>query len=133
MRLPDSKSAKKKAPYVLIQVVKTEDIQKPGEEPSALAYVRIILCVYSDDESEGALMLLNLAERIRISFLKNPLMGENGEFSLDVNDNPLEFLAYPDDTAPYYPGEFFGVWHIPSVEREVPEVWGENLKHPYPW
>ena len=122
MRLPDSKSATKIAPYVLIQLITATDEQPTRDQDDSYAVVRIILCTYNQDEQEGALQLLNLASRIRISLLKTCVVGPNNEFWLDKTEK-LEFMAYPDDTAPYYAGEMIGTWHIPPVKREVPQIW----------
>lgn len=121
MRLPDSKEAKKKAPYVLIQLITTQDFQEQGNIDDSVAVVRIICCVYHKDEQEGALALLNLASRIRIALLKSCAIGPQNAFVLDKTEK-LEFLAYPDDTAPYYAGEMIGVWHLPPIPREV-QLW----------
>ncbi len=118
MRLPDSKEAKKKAPYVLVQLITTGDVQNERQIDDSYAIIRIICCVYNRDEQAGALNLLNLASRIRIAFLKACSIGENHEFVLDKTEK-LEFMAYPDDTAPYYAGEMIGLWHLPPIEREV--------------
>jgi len=118
MRLPDSKEAKKKAPYVLVQLITTGDVQEQGRQDDSYAVIRILGCVYDDDEQEGALSLLNLMSRIRIALLKKCTVGANNAFILDKTEK-LEFMAYPDDTAPYYAGEMIGVWHLPPIEREV--------------
>lgn len=117
MRLPDSKAAQKKAPYILHQFITGADSQPQGERDSSTAKVRTIFCVYNDDEQEGALMLLNLMERVRIGILKKIVIGN--QFTLD-KEAGLECLVYPDDTAPYYCGEMVSNWIMPSVEREVP-------------
>lgn len=75
MRLPDSGSAKKKAPYIIHQVVTTNDLQPVGEQIHATAKLRTVFCVYSPDEEEGSLMLLNLMERLRIALLKQVVIG----------------------------------------------------------
>lgn len=116
MRLPDSKSAHKKAPYVLHQFITGADQQSPGSQNTSTATVRSIFCVYSDDEEEGGMILLNLMERVRIALLRQRVIGD--QFTLDL-DAKLETLCYPDDTAPYYAGEMISVWKIPTVEREV--------------
>ena len=121
MRLPNSKEAKKKAPYVLVQLITTGDMQNERQQDDSYAVIRIILCTYNKDEQEGALALLNLASRIRIALLKQCTVGENNAFWLDKTEK-LEFMAYPDDTAPYYPGEMIGVWHLPPIKREV-QLW----------
>ena len=118
MRLPDSKEAKKKAPYVLVQLITSADVQNERSFDDSYAVIRIICCVYNKDEQEGALALLNLASRIRIAFLKTCMIGDNNAFVLDKTEK-LEFLAYPDDTAPYYAGEMIGLWHLPPIKREV--------------
>lgn len=116
MRLPDSKSAQKKAPYIIHQVINSKDIQPEGEDVSSSTVVRSIFGVYNDNEEEGALMLLNLMERLRIYLLKQVVIG--GQFQLDLKAG-LESLVYPDDTAPYYAGEMLSTWILPAVEREV--------------
>ena len=121
MRLPNSKEAKKKASYVLVQLITTGDVQEQGRTDDSYAIVRLILCVYHKDEQEGALALLNLASRIRIAFLKTCTVGANNEFVLDKSEK-LEFMPYPDDTAPYFAGEMIGVWHLPPIKREV-RIW----------
>ena len=121
MRLPNSKEAKKKAPYVLVQLITTGDMQDERQIDDSYVVIRIILCTYNKDEQEGALALLNLASRIRIELLKKCVVGENNAFWLDKTEK-LEFMAYPDDTAPYYAGEMIGVWHLPPIKREV-QLW----------
>lgn len=115
-RLPDSKSAKKKAPYILHQIITGKDIQPSGERASSSVVVRTIFCVYHDDEQEGGLMLLNLMERLRIYLLEQVVIG--GQFQLDLEAG-LETLVYPDDTAPYYAGEMISTWSLPAIERKV--------------
>jgi len=122
MRLPDSKAAKKKAPYILHQIITTKDEQPQGESVAATATVRSIFCVYNDDEQEGGLMLLNLMERLRISLLRRVVIDRR--FQLDLQAG-LESLIYPDDTAPYYAGEMSSMWKLPAVEREVPSLNGD--------
>lgn len=121
MRLPDSKEAKKKAPYVLVQLITTGDMQDQRQIDDSYAIVRIICCVYDKDEQTGALNLLNLGSRIRIGLLKTCTVGDANQFVLDKTEK-LEFMAYPDDTAPYYAGEMIGVWHLPPIKREV-QLW----------
>lgn len=116
MRLPDSSSATKKVPYIIHQVITGKDSQKEGGMPDSSAVVRSIFCVYSDDEQEGAMMLLELMERLRIELLRRIVIGE--QFMLDLKKG-MEVLIYPDDTAPYFAGEMISNWTFPSVEREV--------------
>lgn len=116
MRLPDGASATKKAPYILHQVVTGRDVQPAGKAVSASAVVRTVFCVYHDDGQEGGLMLLNLMERLRIHLLKQGIIGR--QFRLDLSSG-LEYMIYPDDTAPYYMGEMSSAWTLPPVEREV--------------
>lgn len=119
MRLPDSKSATKKAPYILHQLITCKDQQTHGQRPKAVATVRSIFTVYNEDEQEGGWMLLNLVERVRIASLKAVSIGRRFRIDLDAG---LEFTVYPEDTAPYYAGEMFTQWEIPSIEREVRQL-----------
>lgn len=116
MRLPDSKSAFKKCPYIIHQLITGRDMQEEGQRVASTVQVRSIFCVYSDDEQEGSLMLLGLMERLRIKLLKQVVIGER--YQLDLTQG-AEVLIYPDDTAPYFAGEMITTWKIPSIEREV--------------
>ena len=120
-RLPNMKQNMKKAPYILHQMVNSASKQKPGEQLQSKAIVRSIFCVYCEDEQEGTLMLINLMERLRISLLRNPLIGDNA-FICDLEEG-LEDLVYQDDTCPYYLGEMLTTWELPPLKREVPSIW----------
>jgi len=119
-RLPDEKASNKYAPYVLHTVVNTSYTQEPGNLPEGLVNVRTLFCVYSEDEQEGGLNLLNLMERIRISLMAKPILDR--QFALD-HKGGIEQLVYPDDTAPFYLGEMMTVWKMPPVGREETAVW----------
>lgn len=121
-RLPDEKASTKYAPYVLHTVINTVYNQQPGDAPLGLCNIRTLFCVYSPDEQEGGLHLLNLMERIRIDLMVNPIVGK--QFKLDF-EGGIEQLVYPDDTAPFYLGEMMTVWKMPQVKREERTVWGE--------
>ena len=105
-----------KAPYIIHQLITGQDIQEPRQHVSSSVSIRSICCVYHPDEEEGALLLLNLMERLRIRLLKDVVIA--GQFELDLEAG-LETLIYPDDTAPYYAGELLSTWKLPAVEREV--------------
>ena len=116
MRLPDSSAAKKKAPYIIHQVITGKDEQKPGKRQTSSAEVRSIFCVYDPDEEEGSLLLLNLMERVRIALLKQGVLDNRYQLDLEAG---LETVSYPDDTAPYYAGEMASRWRLPGIVREV--------------
>ncbi len=118
MRLPDSRAASKKAPYILHQLITAKDQQPEGKRSEAGAVVRSIFCVYSADEQEGGLMLLNLMERLRIALLRSTIIGHRYQLDMEAG---VERLIYPEDTAPYYAGEMITTWQIPAIEREVRE------------
>lgn len=115
-RLPDGKAAKKKAPYILHQIITGKDAQVPGQFGTAKATVRTIFCVYHPDEEEGGLALLNLMERLRLALLEQGMIGK--QFVLD-REAGLESLVYPEDSAPYYAGEMISTWNLPVIERKV--------------
>ena len=118
-----SRAAKKKAPYILHQVITGKDAQSPGNPSISLATVRTVFCVYHKDEQEGGLALLNLMERLRIAMLEEGIVGK--QFVLD-REAGLESLVYPDNTAPYYAGEMISVWKLPIIERKVPYAQEHN-------
>lgn len=114
MRLPDSTSATKKAPYIIVQFVHGKDEWKTGDQSAASAVVRLIFCVYNEDEEEGAMALMNVMEKVRKDMLEVEVIGDC--FRLGT-DNGLESLVYPEDTAPFYAGEMIGTFEIPPIER----------------
>lgn len=116
MRLPDSTAAKKKAPYILHQLVTGKDGQASGDLPYASAVIRSIFCVYCGDEEEGALMLINLIERLRIRLLRQVVLDQRYQLDLEAG---LEMMVYPEDMAPYYAGEMISTWKLPAIKREV--------------
>ena len=118
MRLPDSQSAQKIAPYIIVQLVDSKHRREDGgyPNPSYTATVRFIFCVYSQDEEVGAVMLLNVMDRVQEKLLKQIQIGDC--FTLDEHEG-IESVVYPDDTAPYYAGEMIGTFHIRPIEREV--------------
>lgn len=116
MRLPDSRAATKKAPYILHQIITGKDAQPSGQRPNSSTTVRTIFCVYCHDEQEGGLMLLLIMERLRIALLERVVIGQ--QFTLDLEAG-LETLVYPDDTAPYFAGEMVSTWKLPAVKRKV--------------
>lgn len=120
MRLPDSRAAQKKAPYIIHQLFTGKDIQPQGQDATGSAVVRSIFCVFNDNEEEGSLMLVNLMERLRIHLLKQVVIGD--QFQLDL-ESGLETIIYPEDTAPYYAGEMISAWILPAVRREVRTPW----------
>lgn len=126
MRLPDSKSSAKKAPYIIHTVLTGADEQKEGSFDYSQTVIRSIFCVYHPDEQEGALALLNLMERLRVELLRERVIGK--QFELDIKNAKLETLIYPDitETAPYYLGEMVSCWKMPSIQRTA--FLGEMMK-----
>ena len=116
MRLPDGNSATKAVPYIIHQIITGKDRQNEGEYEVSVATIRSIFCVFSADEQEGSLMLLNLMERLRIALLRKG--GVGGIFELDLSEG-IDYLIYPDETAPFFAGEMISSWYLPRVKREV--------------
>ena len=117
MRLTDSSSAAKKVPYILHMLVTAKDKQPNGQKMTSTAQVQTVFCVYCDDEQEGGLMLLNLMERLRIALEKQVLLDQR--FELDLAEGPESYI-YREDTAPYFGGEMWTSWIMPTVRREIP-------------
>lgn len=118
MRLPDSKSATKKAPYILHQKVTSRDVQERGQITTAEATIRTVFCVYDEDEQQGGLSLNEVMDRVRIPLLRQRVLADQFELLMD-GDNAPQFLVYTEDLAPYYVGEMGTVWRLPPIEREV--------------
>lgn len=116
MRLSDSHSFFKYAPYIIVQLSNSYQVQPEGKDPESNAVVRFIFCVWSEDESEGAMMLLNVMDKIRTELLTKVMVGKF--FELNVNE-PLESIPYPDNSAPFFGGEIVGTFKIPSIKRSV--------------
>ena len=114
MRLPNKEAETKLIPYILLQFLTGSDDQKSGDDPGSECRVRVVVAVYSEDESEGALDVLNVIARLRTELLKAGEVGR--QFLLRM---PLEYIVYPDDTAPYYMGEMITIWEMPTIKREV--------------
>lgn len=113
-RLPDSKAAKKKAPYILHQFLNDKIIQTEGQRADDTVTVRSIFCVYNPNEQEGGLSLLSLMDQVKLSLLERPIVG--GQFVLDLKAG-MESMAYTEDSAPYYAGEMITNWKMPPVKR----------------
>ena len=96
MRLPKKEDQTEKVPYILLQFLTT----------------------YSEDGGEGSFDVLNVILRIRSELEKAGVIGER--FALQY---PLEYIVYPDSTQPYYLGEMVTNWSIPTMEREVTDIW----------
>jgi hypothetical protein len=121
MRLPDKDAETNRIPYVLLQLITGADTQEPGQHPDSECKVRVIIATYSDNDSEGALDVLNMITRIRVALLKAGEIGK--QFLLRP---PLEYLLYPDDTQPYFFGELMTTWEMPIIKREVNSDYGEE-------
>lgn len=128
MRLPDMRAMAKKVPYIINQIVTSDDVQKTGKRTESSVVLRTVFCVYGEDDEEGSLALVELTERLRIAVLKNRIIAKRYELELD--DNPLEVMFYPDDTAPYFAAEMISYWKVPTVEREdALRIISGNLPH----
>lgn len=126
-RLPDMTSFEKKAPFILHQVVTSEDgLQNVNKgtglqirrEMQSTCVVRSVFCVYHPDEQEGGLALLNLMEQMRVALLTFPIL--NNVFELDL-DEGISQMVYPETgergTAPFYLGEMVTTWKLPAIKR----------------
>lgn len=126
MRLPDAKSYKDKAPYIIVQVTSWNDYQYERRRGECECTVRMVFCVYCDDESSGALHVLNVMQDIRERTLRYRIVGN--QYELDLSEG-MTFEIYTDDTAPYFGGECTSVWKIPTIARES-RPWLDNVMYP---
>ena len=116
MRLPDSTSYEKKAPYIIIRYLKSVDRQKNSRHGDSLATVRFIFVVYGEDEESGSMSLLNVMERVKSELMETVVIGN--VFRLDT-ETGLEATVYTEDTSPYFGGEMIGTFYLPCAERTV--------------
>lgn len=116
MRLPKSTSYKKFAPYIIIQVATGKDGQPTGKRSQSAVNMRLIFCTYCENEEEGALMLINVMDAVRIKLLKKVVIAK--KYKVDTEAG-IEYVIYPEDTAPYYAGEIDFSVMLPPIEREV--------------
>ena len=126
-KLPDRKSQTEKAPYIVNTILDSNFFQEPGEEPTNEIRVRSTFCIYNDDNEKGVPMLLNLLERLRVSFFKNPIVDGVFELLFDA-EHPVQDLIYPDDTMPFFMADQITVWKLPPVEREGWNTWHQKNK-----
>lgn len=118
MRLPNREAKQTRVPYILLQLLTGKDDQQERQPPESTVQVRVVACTYSEDESTGAMDVMNVILRLRSEFQKAGIIGERF-----VLQHPLEYLIYPDDTAPYFFGEMILNFSIPTIKREVEEIW----------
>ncbi len=118
MGLPEKDDTTQQVPYILLKVLTGADEKEKQQPKSSEVRVRMIIATYSQDGEQGAMALLNLILRIRERLQKQHILG--GCFCLGY---PFEYIVYQDTTAPYYMGEIMTLWSIPTIEREVQELW----------
>lgn len=118
MGLPEKDDTTQQVPYILLKVLTGEDDKTDNDPKESSVKVRIIIATYSTDGEQGPLALLNLILRIRERLQKQHIIG--GRFCLEY---PFEYIVYQDTTPPYYLGEIMTNWSIPTIEREVQEIW----------
>lgn len=118
MRLPERSAYLTKAPYIILQLLDGKDDQQTQEQPENLCHVQVVICIYSEDASEGALQVLGVIERLRLPLLRQRVLGK--QFSLQM---PMEYQIYPDseEPSPYFLGVMTTIWELPKIEREV--IW----------
>lgn len=125
MRLPDSKQAYKKVPYIINRIVTSQSVGRPGEDRERTCDVDTVFAVYCEDETEGARMLIQLFDKIEFDLINaGGIGGTNGGITYElIREQPIEFMIYPEDTAPYFMGEMMTHWRLPPIEQEMPKLW----------
>lgn len=118
MNLPTKDDQTQKVPYVLLQILNGKDDKVTGEPEQSDCAVRIVVVTYSEDAGQGAYDVLNVILRIRSELEKAGIIGQ--QFVLKM---PLEYIVYPDNTPPYFIGEMMTNWSIPTVQRELGDLW----------
>ena len=114
--LPEADDAVQRVPYILLKILTGTDSKKENEPPESIVKVRIIFAVYSKNEQDGTLSLLNLILKVRSELEKTGIIAK--KYALQM---PLEYIVYQDTTPPYYLGEMITSWSVPAITREVEE------------
>lgn len=117
-QLPNKTDTTQYVPYILIKALTGEDAQVAGQMPSSECKTRIIVVTYSENSSVGYIDVLNVIDRIRIRLLKERIIA--GQYDLQL---PLDYIVYEDDLGPYTIGEMIVNWDMPTIQREVKELW----------
>lgn len=118
MGLPEKDDTTQQIPYILLKALTGVDEKEEHQPKSSEVRVRMVIATYSQDGEQGPLALLNLILRIRERLQKQHIIG--GRFCLEY---PFEYIIYQDTTPPYYLGEIMTIWSIPTIEREVQQLW----------
>jgi hypothetical protein len=119
MQLPEKEDATGKIPYILLQLVTGKDDRPQGETADeATCQIRLVFATYSEDGQQGAYDVLNLILRIRSELEKIGVLDERYVLKM-----PFEYIVYTDQPKPYYLGEAMTNWSIPTIKREVEEIW----------
>lgn len=118
MGLPEPDDVQQKVPYILLKFLNGVDDKEAGEPDESICKVRIIFVMYSEDGQEGPLHTLNLILRVRSELEKVGIIDQRF-----VLQKPLEYIVYQDTQPPYYMGEIMTNWSIPTIKREVEEIW----------
>lgn len=129
MRLPETKKAEKKAPYILHAVAEGEDKytdhhdgyggKATGRHQVDTVEVRSVFCVYAEDRQQGGLYLLELIDRVKEGLKREPTIGP---FLLDL-EKGIDWTVYDSDEwdlGNYHVGGMVTTWTKKAQPR--PEV-----------
>jgi hypothetical protein len=128
MRLPEQEAGNvvKYSPYILIQLVQTEEGQREGKKEFCKRALRFIFSVYGENGEEASLSLLNLIDRLKTKFLRERVIAKKYVVTSIIrrgNEDDMEAMIetfiYPDDVGPYYMGEMTVTLDCPPIIREV--------------
>ena len=84
-------------------------LPEKDDNTQQIPYILLKVLTGADDKADN-----EPKERLQ----KQHIIG--GRFCLEY---PFEYIIYQDTTPPYYMGEIMTIWSIPSIEREVQEIW----------
>ncbi len=127
MDLPKKADDLRQIPYVLIQVLTGQDIQKPGDNPYSIAGIRFVTGVYCENMGEGKLHVLNILTRLRRELLRRQVIGKHFLLS-----DKIDWAVDPASEYPYYFGEMIANFEIPPVQPDIPDfVSGKSSEIPW--
>ena len=111
-KTPKKNSSTKYVPFIIIRFLSGKDNQDEGENTESTCTVRIITCIYNEDEEKGYIDALNVITAIRTRLLQDRLIDRRFQVRM-----PLEYIIYEDDTENYTIGEMVVTCDMPSIEK----------------
>lgn len=128
MMMDDPDDDHERVPYILLQPLNGKDERNDLGQMDSRVNVRIVVTIFNRNKKEGRLQLLHIVQTIRRDLIRAGTIGKSFDLLW-----PLEWLIYPDETESYHLAELSTTWSVPSEERIVPELRGDDWQAGLKW